>query len=199
MGKTSQKTTNTVYGNTTTSNPYAWAKTNNAGTLSGFQDGSALDSVYIFVNGSIDSLLEQYLNPSLNSTTNQAKLNAFSDTLNRQTRSNLENSVINPLSKRNMLRSSQASDLYNNLSNQNISAIAEFANNLLANSQKDTADMLTNLLSYYMQGANYLSGMQNQSLQTSKGNASTTSQQSNNLLETLIPLAGNSALKISGL
>jgi hypothetical protein len=199
MGKTSQKTTNTVYGNTTTSNPYAWAKTNNAGTLSGFQDGSALNSVYNFVNGSIDSLLEQYLNPSLNSTTNQAKLNAFSDTLNRQTRSNLENSVINPLSKRNMLRSSQASDLYNNLSNQNISAIAEFANNLLANSQKDTADMLTNLLSYYMQGANYLSGMQNQSLQTSKGNASTTSQQSNNLLETLIPLAVNSALKISGL
>ena len=199
MGKTSQKTTNTVYGNTTTSNPYAWAKTNNAGTLSGFQDGSALNSVYNFVNGSIDSLLEQYLNPSLNSTTNQAKLNAFSDTLNRQTRSNLENSVINPLSKRNMLRSSQASDLYNNLSNQNISAVAEFANNLLANSQKDTADMLTNLLSYYMQGANYLSGMQNQSLQTSKGNASTTSQQSNNLLETLIPLAVNSALKISGL
>ena len=125
MGKKSQTTTNTVYGNTTTKNPYAWAKTDNSGTLSGFQDKTALNSVYNFVNNSIDSLLDQYLNPTLNSSVNQAKMNSFVNTLNSQTKKNLENNIINPLSARNMLRSSQASDLYKNLSNQNASSLAD--------------------------------------------------------------------------
>ena len=172
MGKKSTQTT--VYGNTTTSNPYAYAKTNNSGTVAGFQNGTALNSIYNLVNNNIDSLLNNYLNPNLDSVTNKAKLNAFTNTLNQQSKANLENNIINPLSKRNMIRSSQASDLYRNLSNQNIASIADFANNLLATSQDDTAKMLTNLLAYYMQGANYLSSMQNQSLQTSKGNATTT-------------------------
>ena len=175
MGKkSSNTTTRTVYGNTTTSNPYAYAKTNNSGTVAGFQNGTALNSIYNLVNNNIDSLLNNYLNPNLDSVTNKAKLNAFTNTLNQQSKANLENNIINPLSKRNMIRSSQASDLYRNLSNQNIASIADFANNLLATSQDDTAKMLTNLLAYYMQGANYLSSMQNQSLQTSKGNATTT-------------------------
>ena len=185
MGKKS--TSQTVYGNTTTTNPYAYAKTNNKGTVSGFQNG-ALNSVYNFVNNSIDSLLEDYMKPNLNSVTNQAKMNSFMNTLNQQTSSNLENNIINPLSKRNMLRSSQASDLYKNLANQNTSAIAEFVNNLLSSSQENTAKMLSNLLSYYMQGANYLATMQNQSLQTSKGNA-TTYNGSNNDAEMYAKLA----------
>ena len=172
MGKKSQNTSVT-YGNTTTSNPYAYAKTTNNGTIAGFQDNTALGSVYNFVNKSIDSLLNEYLNPNLNSTTNQAKLNSFVNTLNQQTNSNLENNIINPLSKRNMIRSSQATDLYKNLTNQNISALANYANDLLSSSQDNTAKMLANLLSYYMEGANYLATMQNQSLQTSKGNATT--------------------------
>ena len=49
MGKQSQKTTQSVtYGNTTTSNPYATATTNNNGTVSAFQQGNALDLVYNF-------------------------------------------------------------------------------------------------------------------------------------------------------
>ena len=170
MGKKS--TSRTVYGNTTTKNPYAYAKTNNSGTESGFQNG-ALNSVYNFVNQNIDSLLEEYMNPNLNSATNQAKLNSFVSNLNQQTNSNLENNIINPLSKRNMLRSSQATDLYKNLANQNNSAIVGYLNDLLSSSQDNTAKMLSNLLAYYMQGANYLTTMQNQSLQTSKGNATT--------------------------
>ena len=196
MGRKSQKTTSqTIYGDTTTTNPYAFARTNNAGTVSGFQNGTALNSVYNFVNNSIDSLLNEYLNPNLNSTTNQAKLNTFANTLNNQTRSNLENNIINPLSNRNMIRSSQASDLYKNLSNQNISAIASYINDLLSNSQDNTAKMLTNLLSYYMQGANYLSDIQNQSLQTSKGNSTNTNysvtnnQDAYKLAETMARLA----------
>ena len=172
MGKKSQSTSVT-YGNTTTSNPYAIAKTNNKGTVAGFQDNTALGSVYNFVNKSIDSLLNEYLNPNLNSATNQAKLNSFVNTLNQQTNSNLENNIINPLSKRNMIRSSQATDLYKNLMNQNVSALANYENDLISSSQDNVAKMLTNLLSYYMQGANYLATMQNQSLQTSKGNATT--------------------------
>jgi len=169
------KPTNTVVSNvykkTTTSNPYAYSKTDDTKTVSGFQDGSALQSVYNFVNKSVDSLLDEYMNPSLNSTSNQAKLNAFAQTLASQTKSNLENNIINPLSNRNMIRSSQANDLYRNLSNQNISSIANYANDLLANSQKNTADVISNLLSYYMQGADYLTDMQNHSLKASSGNA----------------------------
>ena len=77
MGKKSQNTKiNTVYGKTATTNPYAFAKTNNKGTVAGFQDG-ALNSIYNFVNKNIDSLLDEYINPSINSATNQAKLNSF--------------------------------------------------------------------------------------------------------------------------
>ena len=174
MGKKSQNTSKkVVYSNTTTTNPYAYANTNNDGTIAGFQNGTALNSVYKFVNNSIDNLLNEYLNPSLNSTTNQAKLNSFMNTLNQQSYNNLENNIINPLSNRNMIRSSQAADLYRNLSNQNIASIANYANDLLSSSQNNTAQMLTNLLSYYMQGANYLKSMQEQSLRTSQGNAST--------------------------
>ena len=199
MGKKSQKTTtNTIYGNTTTTNPYAYAKTDNSGTVSGFQNGTALNSVYNFVNSSIDSLLNEYLNPNLNSTTNKAKLNSFVNTLNAQTKNSLENNIVNQLSKRNMIRSSQATDLYKNLSSQNISAIADFANNLLANSQDNTAKMLTNLLAYYMQGANYLANMQNQSLRTSQGNASRIAENgsgnnSSEILQAIVPIIMNAA------
>ena len=169
--KSTSSTRRTVYGNTTTSNPYAYSKTNNDGTTSGFQKGTAFQSIYDLVNKSASSLLEEYLNPNLNSVTNQAKLNSFGNTLSSQTRNNLENNIINSLSKRNMIRSSQAGDLYQNLANQNAVSIADYANNLIANSQNDTAKMLTNLLSYYMLGANYLTGMQNNSLSASQGNA----------------------------
>jgi len=179
MGSKSTTTTRTIYGNTTTQNPYAYAKTNNSGTVAGFQNGTALNSIYNFVNNSIDSLLNDYMNPNLNSVTNRAKLNSFANTLSTQTRTNMENNIVNPLSKRNMIRSSQAQDLYKNLSNQNISAIANYANDLISSSQNDSAKMLANLLSYYMQGANYLSDMQSHSLSASSGNATQTKNASN--------------------
>ena len=187
MGRKSQ-TVKTIYGDTTTSNPYAYARTNNSGTVAGFQNG-ALNSVYNFVNKSIDGLLEEYLNPNLNSVTNQAKLKSFKDTLNKQSGTNLENNIINPLSNRNMLRSSQATDLYKNLADQNSAAISNYANELLSSSQQNTAKMLSNLLSYYMMGANYLSTIQDLSLQTSKGNSTKTTSGSNDLIEKLVELA----------
>ena len=181
MGKQSQNSTSTtskIYGNTTTNNPYASATTNNSGTTANFQPGTALDSIYNFVNKNMDSLLDEYLNPNLNSTTNQAKLNAYTNKLNSETYKNLENNIINPLSNRNMVRSSQASDLYKNLSDQNASSLSSYINDLLADSQENTASMMNNLLAAYMQGYNVISDMQNQSLQTSAGNGTTTTNSS---------------------
>lgn len=181
MGKQSQNSTSTtsrIYGNTTTKNPYATATTNNSGTTANFQPDTALNSIYNFVNKNMDSLLDEYLNPNLNSTTNQAKLNAFTNNLNSETYKNLENNIINPLSNRNMVRSSQATDLYKNLSDRNTSALSSYINDLLADSQENTAAMMNNLLSAYMQGYNVLSDMQNQSLRTSAGNGTTTTNSS---------------------
>ncbi len=128
----------------------------------------------------MDSLLDEYLNPNLNSTTNQAKLNAYTNKLNSETYKNLENNIINPLSNRNMVRSSQATDLYKNLSDQNASSLSSYINDLLADSQENTASMMNNLLAAYMQGYNVISDMQNQSLQTSAGNGTTTTNSSSN-------------------
>ena len=183
MGKQSQNSTSTtskIYGNTTTNNPYASATTNNSGTTANFQPGTALDSIYNFVNKNMDSLLDEYLNPNLNSTTNQAKLNAYTNKLNSETYKNLENNIINPLSNRNMVRSSQATDLYKNLSDQNASSLSSYINDLLADSQENTASMMNNHLAAYMQGYNVISDMQNQSLQTSAGNGTTTTNSSSN-------------------
>ena len=175
MGKQSQTITR-VYGNTTTSNPYATATTNNSGTVSGFAPGSALETIYNTVNKNMDSLLNDYLSPNLNSTTNQAKLNSFVNTLNNTTATNLENNIINPLSNRNMVRSSQATDLYKNLATSNTNATADFVNELLASSQDNSAKMISNLLSAYMKGYDVISDMQKQSLNTSKGNATTSTK-----------------------
>ena len=149
MGKQSNKTS-TVYGNTTTTNPYATATTTNSGTTAAFQPGTALDSVYNFVNKNMGSLLDEYLNPNLNSTTNQAKLNAYTSALSTESLKNLENNIISPLSERNMVRSSQATDLYKNLSESNTNALSSYINELLSGSQDNSAAMINNLLSAYM-------------------------------------------------
>lgn len=175
MGKKSTKSTSkTVYGNTTTTNPYVTSQTTNNGTTTMFNPGSAFGTVNNYVNQNIGNLLDQYLNPSLNSTTNQAKMNAFIDTLNNQTRNNVENNIVNPLSNRNMIRSSQATNMYNNLAKENVNQVSNYANELLANSQSDTAAMLNTLMLMYMNGYNVLSDTQKQSLSASQGNATKT-------------------------
>lgn len=197
MGSKSNSTTSkTVYSDTTTSNPYAYSRTNNSGTVSGFQDNTALNSVYNFVNKSIDSLLDEYLTPNLNSATNQAKINSFANNLSRQTQKSLENNIINPLSARNMVRSSQAADLYKNLVNQNVSSTADYIGNLISDSQNNTAQMLSNLLSYYMLGANLLNNMQGHSLSASSGNSTrVNTASSGSFANDIIPMAISSITK----
>lgn len=179
MGKKSNKTVaRTVYGNTTTTNPYVTATTNNKGTASAFNKGTALDTINNFVNKNMSSLLNSYLKPTLNTVTNKAKMQSFMNTLNSNSLLNLENDIINPLSKRNMIRSSQATDMYNNLAQNNTSQISNYAQELLANSQKDAASMLTNLMLLYMNGYNVLNDTQRMSLNSSQGNSTKTQNSS---------------------
>lgn len=179
MGNSSKKTNtnssrNTIYGKTTTSNPYITSTTNNNGTKSSFVNGSAYDTVNKFVNANTGKLLDEYLNPSLDSVTNKSKLNSFVNTLSSNAKASLENDVINPLSDRNMIRSSQATNMYKNLSNNLSNNVASYANELLSNSRSETESMLKTLLSAYMDGFNVVNANQNTSLSTSKGNAKTT-------------------------
>ena len=147
MGKKSTKTTSkTVYGNTTTTNPFVTSQTTNKGTTSVFNPNTAFGSINNFVNKNMNSLLVEYLNPSLNTVTNQAKMNSFINALNSESTKSLENNIINPLSNRNMIRSSQATNLYDNLAQNNASQIGSYTNELLANSQEETAKVLANLM-----------------------------------------------------
>lgn len=180
MGKKSTKTSSkTVYGNTTTTNPYVTSQTTNKGTVSNFNKGTAFDSINNFVNSNINSLLDSYMSPSLNTVTNQSKLNSFMNALNNNSAKSIENDIINPLSGRNMIRSSQATNLYNKLALNNAAQIGNYAQELLSNSQKDTASMLSNLMLWYLNGYGVLNDAQRQSLATSQGNASKTQSQSN--------------------
>ena len=172
MGKKSTKTTNkTVYGNTTTTNPYVTSQTTNNGTTSVLNPNTAFSSVNDFVNNNMGNLLEEYLNPTLNSVTNQAKMKSFINSLNSESAKSLENNIINPLSNRNMVRSSQATNMYNKLAQNNASQIANYTNDLLASSQDDMAKVLSNLMLLYMNGYSAVSDNQRQSLSTSQGNA----------------------------
>ena len=179
MGKKSNKTTNTtVYGNTTTTNPFVTSQTTNSGTTSMFNPNTAFNSINSFVNNNMNKLLDEYLNPTLNSVTNQAKMNSYLNALQSETNKNLENNIINPLSSRNMIRSSQATNMYNNLAQTNAAQIGSFANDLLANSQAETAKVLANLMLLYMNGYSAISDNQKQSLLTSQGNATSTQNSS---------------------
>lgn len=171
----SKSTTKKKYSTTTTTNPYVTSKTTNKGTVTSLQPNTALSSLYSFANNNMDRLLDEYLNPSLNTAQNQAKLDLYRQTLEDETRKNLENNIITPLAQRNMIRSSQATDLYNNLANQNQKAIADYSTSLIADSQNNSANYINTLLNAVLQGYNVISGNQAQSLNTSSGNAQTTS------------------------
>lgn len=182
MGKSSKKssTSTTTYGTTKTTNPYVVSKTNNKGTKSSFVQGSAFDTVNNYVNENIGNILDDYLNPSLNSSVNKALLDNYVNNLSASTKASLENNIINPLSDRNMIRSSQAADMYKNLSDSNTSNISAFISDLLKNSQQNSANMLSNLLNAYTQGYNVINSNQAQSLNTSKGNATKVNSISSN-------------------
>lgn len=161
------------YSTTTTSNPYVTSTTNNRGTTTKFQDGSALNTVNNFTNNNIDRLLNEYLNPSIDTTQNQALLGQYQKNLESETNKSLQNNIIAPLTRRNMIRSSQATDLYNNLSKNNNDAISDYTAQLLSNSQNTTENTLNTLMNYIFQTGNLFNSNQALSLNTSSGNGTT--------------------------
>lgn len=184
MGNSSKKTSsshNTVYGKTTTSNPFVVSKTNNKGTLSSFAKGSAYDTLNKFVNNNVGAVLDGYLNPTLDSVANKSKFDSYKNALSNSARASFENDVINPLSTRNMIRSSQATNMYKNLSNNLSNNLANYANELLANSRTESESMLKTLLGAYMDSFNVINANQNTSLSTSKGNAAMNSQSTSSM------------------
>ena len=172
MGKSKSNTsssssTTPTFINTNTTNPYYQTTPDRRGnTTNNFIKGSAGETAYNFVNQNIAGLLNDYLNPSLDSTTNQAKLAQF----NKQQQANLQNNIINPLANNNMIRSSQAANMYNNLSNQ----AADYSNQLLANSQNDTWNMINNLMNLYATGYTGANNDINTAFKAAVGNNSTT-------------------------
>lgn len=170
----SNSSSTTTYKKTTTTNPYVTSVTDNNGTTTTLNDGTAYKSVYDYMNKNMDSLLEEYRNPTIESETNQALLKNYTRTLNDESRKALENSIISPLASRNMLRSSSATNLYSDLSKNITDNISNYTAELLANSQKNTGDMIALLTNAYLQGQNAVNGNQALSLTTSSGNSTTT-------------------------
>lgn len=154
-------------------NPYSTVKTNHKKMNANLAEGSAFDTINNFVNSNIGNILNDYLNPSLNSTTNQALLKNYAKTLNNMAHTSFENNVVNPLSKRNMIRSSQATDMYNSFNNNLSDNISNYIDSLLTQSQTNSANMLNNLMNNYMNGVNSLYKNQALALQGSLGNSTT--------------------------
>lgn len=160
-----------IYGNTTTNNPYVTSQTNNGGTTTNFAPNSALSYVDTYMSKNIGNLIDDFLNPNPDSATNQALIENYKRNLSNNAREILNNDIIAPLANRNMIRSSQATNLYSNLSNNLNNNIADYTANLIANSQNQGMDRLATLYNMYMNGYNVVSGNQAQSLNTSQGNA----------------------------
>ena len=145
----SNSSSTTTYKKTTTTNPYVTSVTDNYGTTTKLNDGTAYKSIYDYTNKNMDELLEEYRNPTLDTPTNQALLQNYTDKLNKQSREALENNIINPLANRNMVRSSQATNMYNHLADSMNESIADYTANLLANSQENTGNMINLLMNAY--------------------------------------------------
>lgn len=173
-GSSSNSSSTTTYHKTTTKNPYVTSVTDNYGTTTTLNDGTAYKSIYDYNNKNMDELLEEYRHPTLNTPTNQALLQNYTDNLNKQSKKALENNIINPLTQRNMIRSSAAANMYSNLAEAMNDSISDYSAELLANSQRNTGDMINLLMNAYLQGHNAVNGNQALSLQTSAGNATTT-------------------------
>ena len=152
-------------------NPYYTTKTTKKGkTTTTFTNGSAGKTVYDFTNENLQSLLDSYLKPSIDDQTSQAMLYNF----NKQQQANLQNGIINPLAQNNMIRSSQATNMYNNLSNQ----AADYTNNLIADSQNRIGAMLDRLQNMYAAGGSGAADATQTSINASLGGGTTTTKSS---------------------
>ena len=187
---------------TTSTSPYATATSTANGTNVKLND--FLTNTNSWVESSLPGLYNQLLNPSLDNATTKAKSDLFNQAFTEASNKAFENNLINPLAKRNMLRSSQATDMYNQFAKDQNDTVAQFNNQLIADNTQDTSNLINQLMNIYLLGANLgnqaVSTAQKQSNQVSNYqlNAFNSEQAANSALWSNLTSLGNSAIGAGG-
>ncbi len=153
------------YASTTSTNPYATGKASGSG--SSYELNNFLTDTNKYVESSMPGLYNQLLNPSLDNPTTKARSDLFYKTFNEDAKKSFENNLINPLSSRNMMRSSVATDLGNKFQKDSTDAISTFDNSLIANNSADTSNLINTLMNLYLTGSN----LGQQAISNAKGDA----------------------------
>ena len=148
---------------TTSSSPYATATSTENGT------NVTLNDFYTGLNKKVEDtipgLIDTLLNPSLDNATTKARSNLFYRQFNKDSNLAFENNLINPLANRNMLRSSAATNMYNQFAKDQNETIADFNDQLISNNISDTQDLISTLMNIYLTGSN----LANQAVSTAQG------------------------------
>lgn len=187
---------------TTSTSPYATATSKQNGT--DVKLNSFLTNTNAWVEKSLPGLYNQLLNPSLDNPVTKAKADLFNNTFTEASNKAFENNLINPLSNRNMLRSSASTNMYNNFAKDQNDTISQFNNQLIAENTQDTSNLINQLMNIYLLGANLsnqaVSTAQKQSNQVSSYNlqAWNSEQQANQAMWNNLTSLGNSALGAAG-
>lgn len=122
-------------------------------------------------NRDFNQFYNEWKNPSLDSVTNQARIQAYDKEMNKGLQNDYYNNILNPLANSNMLRSSQATNMYNNLINQAADKRNDFTTNLLAESEANAQNRLQALYNAYAQGQAAMNGDLNSAIQMANGNS----------------------------
>ena len=163
MGNT-KSPSSPAYPTVTSSNPYATATINASGanyTLNPF-----LTAQNKTIEKTVPMLYQRLLAPSLEDPVSLARRRAFAKVFNNDAKVSFENNLVNPLSQRGMLRSSLLNDMANNLQNSQTAQLANFNNNLLANSIADTQSLANFYMNQYANNANFGQNALNSALST---------------------------------
>lgn len=152
MGKTIKPSV-PGYTSVSANNPYATAIASGDGVS--YVLNPFLTQQNKLIEQTVPQVYQRLINPSLNDPISVARRNVFEKALNTQSKNAFENNLINPLSKRRMLRSSLLNDLSNNLSANQTEQVANFNDNLLANSLSDSQSMIDFLMTQYKNHASF--------------------------------------------
>jgi len=147
---------------TTSTSPYATATSTKNGTTVKLND--FLTNTNAWVEGSLPGLYHQLLNPSLDNPVTKAKSDLFNQSFSEASNKAFENNLINPLANRNMVRSSAATNMYNNFAKDQNDTISQFNNQLIADNTRDTSNLINQLMNIYLLGAN----LSNQAVSTAQ-------------------------------
>lgn len=191
-----------AFQSTTSTSPYATATSTASGTNVKLND--FLTNTNAWVEKTLPGMYNQLINPSLDNPVTKAKANLFNDAFTESSKTAFENNLINPLSDRNMIRSSASTDMYNNFAKDQNDTISSFNNQLIADNTQDTSNLINQLMNIYMLGANLgnqaVSTAQKQSNQVSNYqlNAWNSEQQANQAMWNNLTSLGNTAIGTAG-